>query len=79
MPGKFKRQMNPRDELTVQWCGGGGYGNPLERDPALVQWDVVEGKVTQERAFNIYGVKLDSDNQVNHLGTKKRRIFLSDL
>ena len=79
MPGKFTIHMNPCDELTVQWCGGGGYGNPLERDPVLVQWDVVEGKITRERAFHIYGVKLDQKNRINHTATKIRRTFLSDL
>ena len=79
MPGKFKLQVNPYDELTVQWCGGGGYGNPLARDPTLVQWDVLEEKVTRERAFNIYGVELDKKNRINRLATKERRTFLGNL
>lgn len=37
---------------------GGGYGNPIERDPALVLEDVLEGYETAERARDVYGVAL---------------------
>jgi N-methylhydantoinase B len=37
-------------------AGGGGYGEPLERDPALVLEDVVEEKVTRTHAADAYGV-----------------------
>jgi N-methylhydantoinase B len=36
--------------------GGGGYGDPLERDPALVLEDVLEEKVTRAHAADAYGV-----------------------
>ncbi|RIK46051.1 MAG: 5-oxoprolinase [Chloroflexi bacterium] len=39
-------------------AGGGGYGDPLERDPALVAHDVREGRVSPERAREDYGVVL---------------------
>ncbi len=39
-------------------AGGGGYGNPLERDPARVLRDVLEGYETARRAREIYGVVL---------------------
>ncbi|WP_165478376.1 hydantoinase B/oxoprolinase family protein [Arthrobacter sp. S39] len=38
--------------------GGGGYGDPLDREPARVLADVVEGYETAERARSIYGVAL---------------------
>jgi N-methylhydantoinase B len=37
-------------------AGGGGYGDPLERDPKLVLEDVIDGYVTVERARKDYGV-----------------------
>lgn len=40
---------------------GGGYGNPLDRDPKRVLHDVVEGLETRDRAVNIYGVILAGD------------------
>jgi len=37
-------------------AGGGGYGDPLERDPDRVLWDVIEGKVSIPHAAEAYGV-----------------------
>ncbi|MCC6481249.1 MAG: hydantoinase B/oxoprolinase family protein, partial [Sphingomonadaceae bacterium] len=37
-------------------CGGGGYGNPRDRDPAKVRHDVAEGWISPERAEEIYGI-----------------------
>lgn len=36
--------------------GGGGYGNPWERDPEKVRWDVIEGYISPEAAATLYGV-----------------------
>lgn len=41
--------------------GGGGYGNPLERDPERVLADVIEGFETVDRARMVYGVALGGD------------------
>ncbi|SRR5579884_431720 len=40
-------------------AGGGGWGDPFERDPAMVQADVRDGLVTLEEARDDYGVALD--------------------
>jgi len=37
-------------------AGGGGYGDPGGRDPALVEGDLREGKVTPEGAERDYGI-----------------------
>ena len=45
------------DDVSVYWCGGGGgYGDPLERDPERVLKDVQQGEVTIEYAKEAYGV-----------------------
>jgi len=41
--------------------GGGGYGDPLKRDPALVREDVLNGYVSGEAGRNFYGVVLSGD------------------
>jgi len=41
---------------SVQTPGGGGYGDPLERDPAAVLEDVRDGKVSVQAAAEAYGV-----------------------
>ena len=42
-------------------AGGGGYGDPLDRDPARVLKDVEQRWETAERASEVYGVILKSD------------------
>ena len=37
-------------------CGGGGYGDPRDRDPAKVRHDVEEGWISPQRAAKIYGM-----------------------
>jgi N-methylhydantoinase B len=44
------------DVFTRPSAGGGGFGDPLERDPAAVREDVIDGYVTVERACKDYGV-----------------------
>jgi N-methylhydantoinase B len=52
-------QLKPGDTVTIDAPGGGGYGNPLEREPEMVEADVAEGYVTLERARSDYGVVID--------------------
>jgi N-methylhydantoinase B len=49
----------PGDVISIRTCGGGGYGPPEERDPAAVLRDVLEGKVSAERARDLYRVAID--------------------
>ena len=44
--------------IRIRTTGGGGWGNPLDRDPALVVRDVVWRKVSPEAALASYGVVL---------------------
>jgi N-methylhydantoinase B len=48
--------IEPGESLVAHCCGGGGYGPPLERDPALVRRDVKDGWITAERAREVYGI-----------------------
>jgi N-methylhydantoinase B len=47
--------------VRVFTTGGGGWGDPLEREPELVLRDVTEGKVSLAAARNDYGVVLIPD------------------
>jgi len=47
--------VEPGDVISIRTCGGGGYGPPADRDPALVETDVREGKVSPGRAREVYG------------------------
>jgi N-methylhydantoinase B len=46
------------DLLRISTPGGGGFGEPLERDPARVHADLRDGKIGAEAAEKIYGVRL---------------------
>ncbi len=46
----------PGEKCASRAAGGGGWGNPLNRDPQRVQNDVIEGLVSLQRARDVYGV-----------------------
>lgn len=60
LSSKTTLQLKPGDVISYRTCGGGGYGPPDERDPQLVLRDVREGKVSVERAREVYHVAIDS-------------------
>jgi N-methylhydantoinase B len=57
----------------VRTGGGGGWGDPHERDPELVRADVLEELVSREAAREKYGVVLRDDLTVDVEATKKQR------
>ena len=67
-------QLKPGDVVTIDAAGGGGYGNPLERELEMVVSDVMEGYVSLERAREDYGVVIDPKTmKVDEEATKKLR------
>ena len=59
LPSKFLRTLNRGDVYRLIQPGGGGYGDPLQRDPEAVLADVTQHKVTPDHARESYGVVLD--------------------
>jgi N-methylhydantoinase B len=51
------------DVLRLQTTGGGGWGDPLQRDTAAVLLDVLQGKVSAASARDDYGVVLTGDGE----------------
>ncbi|MEZ4331037.1 MAG: hydantoinase B/oxoprolinase family protein [Myxococcota bacterium] len=51
----------PGERVGSRSPGGGGYGDPLAREPERVLWDVREGYVSLERAAATYGVVITGD------------------
>jgi N-methylhydantoinase B len=47
------------DVIEFDSAGGGGYGDPLQRDPQAVEADVVNGYVSVEKAREDYGVVME--------------------
>ena len=60
MPSKFLMTAQPGDLYRIVLAGGGGYGDPLERDPKRVAADVREEKLSRDYARKEYGVVLDA-------------------
>jgi N-methylhydantoinase B len=55
LPGKFSHLLvKPGETVTFLTAGGGGYGNPSQRDPAAVQCDVALGYVSETAARESY-------------------------
>jgi N-methylhydantoinase B len=59
LPAKEFFTLLPGDVFNGVPHGGGGFGDPLERDPERVQEDVLQGLVSFDYALRIYGVVLD--------------------
>jgi len=59
--------------VIVRTGGGGGWGEPLERDPERVRWDVLEELVSKEAARDLYGVALGEDLSVDQAATRELR------
>jgi N-methylhydantoinase B len=73
-PGKVTGHPIRRGDMVVmRSSGGGGYDDPLKREPEMVREDVADGHVSLDRAINGYGVVLNSDGSVDAAATKKRR------
>ena len=71
-------QLKPGDAVTIDAGGGGGHGNPLEREPEMVERDVMEGYVSLESAKEDYGVVIHSRTmKVDEEATRKLRASLS--
>jgi len=63
-------------EVIVRTGGGGGWGDPLERDPNAVRADVREEFVSTQAASDRYGVVLREDLSIDHPATERARAEL---
>jgi N-methylhydantoinase B len=61
------------EAVRMRFPGGGGFGDPLARDPSLVAADVRRGLVSAERARSDYGVTLGPDLAVDVAETARQR------
>jgi N-methylhydantoinase B len=78
LPGLVDDEPIPAGTLVrVETTGGGGWGDPLAREPVRVLLDVVQGKVSEGAAGEAYGVVLsrgdDGELAVDEPATAARR------
>ncbi len=78
VPCVSAEKLQPGELIVGADTGGGGYGDPLERDPERVCFDVLERWVSMEQAREVYGVvftgRVDDESlAVDVEGTAKLR------
>jgi N-methylhydantoinase B len=71
--GMFYGEFEAGEVVSNRSGGGGGYGDPFERDPAAVRADVRDGYVSRAAARDEYGVVLDDDGTVDREATERLR------
>ena len=75
---KVGRRELPREcVVRVMTAGGGGFGDPLERDAELVAADVRLGYISRDAASRYYGVALTETGVVDRERTRVARLSLS--
>ncbi|MFN0168239.1 MAG: hydantoinase B/oxoprolinase family protein [Bryobacteraceae bacterium] len=74
LPSKITLHLAPDSVISYRTPGGGGYGPAHERDPRKVLEDVLDGKVSVERARSAYGVAIDlAERRVDDEATRVLR------
>ncbi len=72
-PPKVVTHIGLSDAFRCVYPGGGGYGDPLDREAELAVLDLQRGLVTPEAAGTIYGVITGDNGQLDPQGTEQRR------
>ena len=79
VPGKVSGfPLRTGDVVREETAGGGGYGDPLTRDPDDVANDVAQGYLTADQASVRYGVALGDDGEPDMLATLALRTDLQN-
>jgi N-methylhydantoinase B len=74
IPSFHMYSISPADVHVQYQAGGGGFGDPIDRDPNLVARDVRLGYVSLEAAKEIYGVVIETEAlEVNEEKTRQQR------
>ncbi|WP_026695339.1 hydantoinase B/oxoprolinase family protein [Peribacillus kribbensis] len=74
LPSKLPNR-TVKSGTAIQLVGpcGGGYGNPVERDPEKVLSDYLDGFITREKAFADYGVAITDKDEIDLKKTNELR------
>jgi N-methylhydantoinase B len=70
---KGRQSVPGGDFIRLELPGGGGFGNPAERDPEQVALDVADGLISRETAERDYRVALTPEGDVDREATARRR------
>ncbi len=70
---KGRQTISGGDFIRLELPGGGGFGDPAERDPDQVAADVADGLITSDIALREYRVALAGDGAVDRAATARLR------
>ena len=77
LPSRYSdHTLHPGDVVRLETPGGGGLGDPHERDPLKVLSDIRNGYVSKEKAQDLYGVAIEkngSEFTINDSLTRRLR------
>ncbi|AXR78252.1 hydantoinase B/oxoprolinase family protein [Natrarchaeobaculum sulfurireducens] len=71
--GMFRGTFLEDEVISNRTGGGGGYGDPFDRDPEAVREDVIDGYVSRKAAREEYGVVITDDDDIDWEETDRRR------
>jgi N-methylhydantoinase B len=69
-------ELQADDVFLMRFGGGGGYGDPLQRDALQVVKDIHNGLVSPTIAETLYGVVVSEVDELDPVGTKRKRAAL---
>ena len=70
---KGRQSVPGGDFIRLELPGGGGFGDPAERDPEQVALDVADGLISRETALRDYRVALAEDGTLDRAITAELR------
>lgn len=73
LPSNSPLDITTEGVVIGEWQSGGGYGDPLKREPDAVAKDVREGRVPAETAHSVYGIVLTTKGDVDSSASERRR------
>jgi N-methylhydantoinase B len=73
LPGKITMSVERDTVIVHDQAGGGGFGDPIQRDPALILEDIRDGKITPAYARERHGVVLDARGDVDRAASDDLR------
>lgn len=73
LEGRGRHEVLPGDSMVLELPGGGGVGNPFERDINAIRRDVEEGYISAEAATKLYGARFDEHGRIDESLSRKFR------